>query len=196
MTRNLGTILFAMLIGLSGLLTGCGSTPNTSPYSPHSEAARDPLTAQRLTREAVEAMDEDPEHAERLLRRALTADAFHGPAHNNLGVIMLHRGLLYEAANEFEWARKLMPGHPDPRRNLALTMERAGRIDEAIAAYDTALEVYPNHLATVQALARCQLRHNQPDERTVSFLEQIALRGENDQWRNWARLQMTKQSAD
>ncbi len=33
---------------------------------------------------------------------------------------------LYEAANEFEWAKKLLPGHPDPRVNLARTLEEAG----------------------------------------------------------------------
>ena len=41
---------------------------------------------------------------------------------------------LYDAAAEFEWARKLMPGHPDPRLNLAITLERAGREEGATAA--------------------------------------------------------------
>jgi Flp pilus assembly protein TadD len=54
-------------------------------------------------------MDSEPEKAERLLREALTADLWHGPAHNDLGVIHLRRNELYEAASEFEWARKLMP---------------------------------------------------------------------------------------
>jgi len=34
-----------------------------------------------------------------------------------------------------------MPGHPDPRMNLALTLEQAGRTDETIQTYKTALEV-------------------------------------------------------
>ena len=33
--------------------------------------------------------------------------------HGNLGVLYLNRGELYEAASEFEWARRLLPGHPD-----------------------------------------------------------------------------------
>lgn len=53
---------------------------------------------------------------------------FNGPAHNNLGVLFLERGQLCKAANEFEWTRKLLPGHPDPRVNLALTLERAGSL--------------------------------------------------------------------
>ena len=110
-----------------------------SPYATPREVNRNSLRAQELTREAAELLDRNPQKAERLLREALTADLYYGPGHNNLGVMYLKQGQLYEAANEFEWARKLMPGHPDPRMNLALTLERAGRIDEALATYETAL---------------------------------------------------------
>lgn len=105
----------------------------------------------------------------------------------DLGVVLLGRGKLYEAANEFEWARKLMPGHPDPRMNLALTLERAGRIDDAMTAYASALEAYPEHLPTMEALARCQLRHGREDDRTPKLIEAIALRGGTEAWRAWAR---------
>ena len=71
--------------------------------------------------------------------------------------------------------------------NLGLTLERAGRIDEAIASYDTALEVYPGHLPTIQALSRCQMRYGRADDRTKGHLEEIALRGQDAQWRDWAR---------
>lgn len=108
-----------------------------------------------------------------------------------MGVLCLQRGQLYEAANEFEWARKLMPGHPDPRMNLALTLERAGRLDEALATYNTALEVYPNHVPTTEALARLQVRSRRTDERTMGFLREIALTGETEQWREWAKGQLT-----
>lgn len=63
-------------------------------------------------------MGRDIAKAERLFRSALAADPYCGPAHNDLGVVYLKGGQLYEAAAEFDWARKLMPGHPDPRLNL------------------------------------------------------------------------------
>ena len=95
-------------------LGACRSSA-TGPYSPPAGGARQTADAEGLTKEAAEIIGSDPEGAEKLLREALTSDLFFGPAHNNLGVLHLKRGELYEAASEFEWARKLMPGHPDPR---------------------------------------------------------------------------------
>jgi tetratricopeptide (TPR) repeat protein len=156
---------------------------------------RDPQKAQSLTTRAVEKMNTAPDVAEKLLREALTADLYHGPAHNNLGVIYLKLGHLYEAAGEFEWARKLMPGHPDPRMNLALTLERAGRVAEALDTYRTALEVYPGHIQSIQALTRLQVRAGKTDVKTHEHLEDIALRGATPRWREWARGELTR-SAD
>jgi tetratricopeptide (TPR) repeat protein len=107
-------------------------------------------------------------------------------------VVCLKQDRLFEAAGEFEWARKLLPGLPDPRLNLALTLERAGRTDEALATYATALEVYPDHLPTLEALALLQVRSGKTDQRTRHMLGEIALRGESQRWRDWAREQMAK----
>lgn len=184
-----------ILIAASLALTACSSAPRaTNPYAPMQSAARDTARAEQLNRKAADLLDSDPTQAEQLLREALTADLYHGPAHNNLGVLYLSQGLLYEAAGEFEWARKLLPGHPDPRLNLALTLERAGRVDEALAAYDAALDVYPGHIQTMQALARLQLRSARPDNRTAALLDEIALRGQSEQWRAWAKEQQLKQA--
>jgi Tfp pilus assembly protein PilF len=173
------------------VLPACRST---SPYAPQDEVRRDSLRAQELTQEAARLMDASPTRAEELLREALAADLYHGPAHNNLGVLYLKQSKLYEAAGEFEWAKKLMPGHPDPRMNLALTLERAGRTPEALDAYASALEAVPEHIPTIQALTRLQLRTNQPDERTPAFLDTIALQGDTPEWRQWARLERAKRS--
>jgi Tfp pilus assembly protein PilF len=179
------------LICLASLvLTLSACNRSLGPYAPQTEAARDSLKAQKLTQQA--AKENDPEKAERLLREALTADIFHGPAHNNLGVIFLKKGLLFEAAQEFQWAQKTLPGHPDPRMNLALTMEKAGRTDEALTAYASALEVYDGHIPTLQAMTRLQLKSGRADEKTRSMLEEISLKGETESWRSWARGQLIR----
>jgi Tfp pilus assembly protein PilF len=90
------------------------------------------------------------------------------------------------------FARKLLPGHPDPRMNLALTLERAGRIDEAARTYASALEVYPGHVPTMQALARLQVRHGRADDRILEYLRTIAIEGETARWREWARGELAR----
>jgi len=178
-----------LLIGLmfcGSLLIGCASSGSPGPYSELGSVSRRTTEAEALTREAAALIDTNPSKAESMLRRALELDLFHGPAHNNLGVVFLNDGLLYEAAEEFEWARKLMPGHPDPRVNLGMTLELAGRHDEAMERYTAALEVYPEHIGAIQAAARLQLRRGETDDRTLNWLSAIALRGESESWRTWA----------
>ncbi|MGD9691161.1 MAG: hypothetical protein AB7K52_15910 [Phycisphaerales bacterium] len=194
---------------------GCASA-GRGPYSAQSESDRNPLEAQRLSMQAaaiLDALNEQepvppgaPGHAERqveqaealaraedLLRRALTADLYCGPAHNNLGVVYLKQSpaRLYEAASEFAFAQRLMPGASDTRMNLALTLERAGKIDDALASYRSALEASRGHLPSIQAIARLQIKHARADDRTRQYLDEIALRGDHA-WRSWARAQLTR----
>jgi Tfp pilus assembly protein PilF len=171
---------------LALVLAACRAAGGGGPYAPAEQAGRNTVRAQELSSEAADMVDSDPDAAERMLREALGADLFFGPAHNNLGVLYLKQGKLYEAAGEFEWARKLMPGHPDPRMNLALTLEQAGQVDEAIQTYRTALEVYPGHMATVQALARLEVTSGHKSEELEGWLDQIALQGETQMWKEWA----------
>lgn len=181
-----GTLGAAMIAG-----AGCASKP-VGPYTPLDDSMRDTERAQALTHRAASAMDTDPKEAEELLREALTADLYHGPAHNNLGVLYLEQGRLYEAAGEFQWASKLLPGHPDPRMNLALTFEKAGRTDDALAEYNAAIETHPGHLPSIQGKACLQIRTGKRDEQTDALLKEIAMRGESETWRAWARLAMAK----
>lgn len=192
-------MLLSVSVSVVAISTGgCASGPDSGrgSYQPLSEAARNPLEAQRLTAEAVTVMESDPVAAEELLKRALAADLFHGPAHNNLGVLLLggEPPRLYEAAHEFEWAGKLMPGHPDPHHNLAMTLEAAARYDDAIASYRMALEARPGHLPSLQGLTSLQLRLEKTDDTTTPALRTITMQGTSPQWRQWAadRLRTSK----
>ncbi len=106
-------------------------------------------------------------------------------------MLLLSRGELYAAAEEFEWAKRLMPGHPDPRVNLAMTLERAGRTDDALANYDSALAAFDNYLPALMGKARLQIRSGRADADTIDALSQIALRGDED-WRMWAEVWKVK----
>jgi len=175
-----------LAISVLGLvMVACRTTP-TGPYSPLAEGARDTSAAEKLNRKAADLIESASADAESLLREALTKDVFYGPAHNNLGVVFMNQGKLYEAANEFEWARKLLPDSPDPRVNLALTMERAGRKEEAFRGYVAALEVAPECVSAMQGAASLALDSGRGDPHLEAWLEAIALRGESADWRDWA----------
>jgi Tfp pilus assembly protein PilF len=165
---------------------------STSPYATPTEVSRHTVEAERLSREGADLTASDPTKAEALLCDALSKDIFYGPAHNNLGVLYLKQQKLYEAANEFEWAKKLMPGHPDPRVNLAMTLEMAGKVDEALASYKTALEVYSEYLPAIEGIARLTVRSGKKDESLVGWLQMIAMRAEEPAWRTWAQERLTK----
>jgi len=167
------------------VLPACSGTPSKSPYASAGEVLRDPDKARELVARAKSVWITQPDQAERLLREALAADLYCGPAHNNLGVLLLERGKLYEAAGEFEWARRLMPGHPDPRVNLAMTLERAGKSDDAIASYDSALSVYDSYLPALQGRTRLEIATGRTGPQTIAALEEIAFRSDEG-WRLWA----------
>lgn len=172
--------------------TGCTSSQKRKSDEAQT-STRDPAKAEECHQKALKALEaDDTKQAEVLLREALNHDLFHGPAHNNLGTILLQRGELYEAAEQFEYARKLLPGHPDPRHNLASTLEIAGRTDDAIQTYKTALEVYPNYLPSVMGLARLQVQMNRTDTDTPGLLREISMRADDQRWRDWALLQIAR----
>lgn len=172
-----------------GTVTGCAASGSRGQsYQPRTTEARDRVLAEKLCDEAETLLSTDPVKAEELLLAALDADVFSGRAHNNVGVLYLDQGRLYDAATAFEAARRLLPENPDPRLNLGLTLERAGRVDEAIDAFEMAHNLNPHHFGALQALARAQLRYGRADDRTPNMLAEIALRGD-DAWRSWAVMQ-------
>lgn len=175
-----------LLLGLAMVvaLAGCGSTAR-SPYLSDATANRDTVKAEAFYQQAKAVLTEDPAKAEALLRQSLASDIFHGGAHNNLGVLLLKQDKLYDAAEEFEWARKLLPGHAEPRVNLALVLDRAGQHDEALLSARAALEVMPGNLAAMEMTASIQLGAGLADEKTPVLLAQIAQRAP-EPWRSWA----------
>lgn len=175
----------AILISATVLLfAACGQT--RGPYVSAGGMPRDIVKAEALYQEAVTSIDKNDQDAEKLLRKALSFDLYHGSAHNNLGVLLLRQGLPYEAAGEFEWARKLLPGHPEPRINLAIVLAQGGRSSDALDAARSALEVRPGHLPALQAIAWIQFSEGLADAKTLDDLDAIASRSDDPAWREWA----------
>ena len=179
---------------IAGLATAsCTVLVNCShgrgPYNAQASDQRDIRKAEEVYQQAVAVIASNPEKAKGLLREALGYDLYHGAAHNNLGVLLLGEDELYDAAEEFEWARKLMPGHPEPRVNLAITLERGGKHGDAIDAAKTALEVRPGHLGAMETLAYIQVREGLEDKATKDYLDAIIYRSDDAAWKDWATRQ-------
>lgn len=185
--------LHALLVASVIVAVGCGDA--RGPYTSDGSRTRNVAKAEERYQQALVELGKTPADdtaAEKLLREALGHDLYHGAAHNNLGVLLLKQDRLYDAAEEFEWARKLLPGHPEPRVNLAIALERGGKHTDALDAAKTALEVRPGNLAAIKTIAVIQVREAMTDETTRSHLDQIILRSADPVWRAWAERQRDK----
>ena len=188
MNRRRTSLLAGFAVLSCAMLPSCSSDAR-GPYNVQAGEQRDIRKAEEIYQQAVAVIAEEPAQAKSLLREALGFDLYHGAAHNNLGVLLLGEGKLYDAAEEFEWARKLMPGHPEPRVNLAIALERGGKHGDAIDAAKTALEIRPGHLGALQTLAYIQVREGMVDKSTMGYLDAIVSRADDEAWRDWASRQ-------
>jgi Flp pilus assembly protein TadD len=183
-------IAHCLIVLITSAVGGCQSRWRESPYetSKRVERLRNSQTAQRLNDEGLKAVDAGELHeAEAAFRRALEADLFYGPAHNNLGLVHMKNEKLYDAAWEFEYAAKLMPHSAEPRNNLGLVMEKAGRLDDAIDAYEQALTIDTENPEIMGHLARAYIRQNQTPNRADPLLKKLTHQHPNHQWGQWAK---------
>ncbi|MFA6135160.1 MAG: tetratricopeptide repeat protein [Phycisphaerae bacterium] len=128
--------------------------------------------------------------AERELKMALTADAFFGPAHNNLGMVYYQQQKYYLAAWEFQYAAKLMPTKAEPKNNLGMVFEAVGRRDEAARNFEEALALDDDCVDAITNLASIYVRQNRKDEKTRALLNDIVLKDTRPEWTDWARQQL------
>ncbi len=131
----------------------------------------------------------DPNWAEKLFKKAIVADPFYGPAHNNLAVLLKKKNV-YEAAKHFELAVKYMPSNIEPLFNLGQLSESTGRITASIDYYNKALELNPDDISLIQALCRAKIKVNRNDSEISKLLQRIAGESQSNQWQDWAKEQM------
>jgi tetratricopeptide (TPR) repeat protein len=87
-----------------------------------------------------------------------------------------------------------MPGHPDPRLNLAIALERGGQIEDAILAFEAVLEIRPELDAALIGLAAAQLKHRRADDNTLTLLGKIAEDAKDQVVKEWALSQRSRLS--
>ena len=184
-----------MIVGLIPcLLTACNWSGNKVAPAYETVVAdpnRDTESARRQTAQAKALMEEgDYAQAESVLRAALEADLFYGPAHNNLGAAYYRQKKLYLAAWEFQYAANLMPNRPQPKNNLGMVLEDVGRTEEAQENYAAAMSLEPDNAEFIGNLARCRIRGGQRTPETRDLLQQLLLKDTRPQWVQWARREL------
>lgn len=171
------------------LFIGCAA-PGAQ-RSPTTLAARDPLAAERLNLAGLEQVaNGDLEEAADQFNAALAADPYYGPAHCNLGLVQLQLGEFAEAGWSLQYACRLMPRSSAPRANLGLLYEYVGRFGPAEAELRAALQLAPDDIEIIGHLARLYVRQDRWTDESAAWLQQVATRDDDAQWRRWARQQL------
>jgi Flp pilus assembly protein TadD len=183
---------FGLLMLLAALtLTGCAKNSHYSDKNKNKvdrPSVRDQERARSENAKAIELMNEGKyDEAEKALKRALTADIMYGPAHNNLGKVYFHAHRWYDAAQEFDYAIKLMPHQPEPRNNLGLVFEEANKLDKAVEQYGEAIKLEPDNPEFIGNAARARLRRGDKDPEVRELLEKLVLHDTRPTWVEWAR---------
>lgn len=191
-------LLRSILISASFCLTaafGCASSTSPSAYESFSDRRyRNSLRAQELNEQGLSCVRAgDYAKAEEYFRKALEADLFYAPAHNNLGLTLLQAQppKPYESAWEFQYAAKLTPHSAEPRNNLGLVFEHVGRLEDAEKWYAEALEIEPQNIEVMGHLARVYVKANKKSAKLKDLLAELAYRGEGG-WDQWATEQLLK----
>jgi Tfp pilus assembly protein PilF len=204
----------ACLFVAAALLAGCATPSSRAPAKPagYQTVAADPLRDTDLARaehaRAVGLLEKgDYDAAEAALKAALTADLMFGPAHNNLGKVYFHKGELYLAAQEFNYAMKLMPNQPEPANNLGMVFEARGRwtgietpgsLDEAVSAYGKAAALEPDNVQILGNWARARamrVRRGERDPDLVALLNRLVARETRPDWLAWEQRELLRLQA-
>ena len=183
-------VVVELLIVAVTCMSGCSApSQQANRYETiQSDLARNTLAAQQSNLQGLKAVEKHEwETAEAAFREALEADLFYPSAHNNLGLVLLQQGRVYEAAWEFKYAAKLMPNSAEPRHNLGLLMERVGRLEDAADLYDEALAINPDNVEVMGHLARVYIKSDRHDAKLRNILEKLVYRSEDKEWDQWAR---------
>lgn len=181
-----------LLLAAAVMLTGCGwEMPSQKPPAYRTTAGdprRDTELAGMLNARAVQLISQGClAEAEVVLKDALAADLFHGPAHNNLGVVHFQQQKFYLAAWQFQYAARIMPAKAEPKNNLGLVFEAVGRLREAGEQFEQALALDPDNPEIIGNLAKTRIATNRKDEFTRQLLTDLVMKDSRPEWNAWAR---------
>lgn len=176
--------------GILGVVGGCASLSKNDKVNYETVACDDIANfeeARKLNAKGLLAFEkQNLEGAEKHFREALVQNTNYGPAHNNLGQVLLARHELYTAAWEFELAANLMPDRVEPIINQGLVYELAGRHERAEQFYRMAYEMDPRNGEAIGCLARVLIKQEAQPMEIHHLLKELILHESRPEWVYWA----------
>jgi len=102
-------------------------------------------------------------------------------AHNNLGVLLLQRGSIDDAVDQFHQGLAIAPNDADTLCNLGAALARQGRLADASTQYAKALALEPGHANAHNNLGAALLREGQFDRAIAHFDQALASEPDKDE---------------
>lgn len=188
--KSLLCSLFATATLLAAV-TGCAVFNDHESSLIQISSSRNPVKARRLTLAGVSALENGKrDYAREKLQAAIEADPDYGPAHNNLGLLQLEEGRLYQSVLSFERAMELLPTDPTVYYNLGLALEKADREHQALELYWQAVEIDPTEPHFLGNLVRLRRRLGENGPDVITQLRNLILIETRPTWRDWALNQL------
>ena len=122
-----------------------------------------------VVRGAMRGRQKDFVDAESDLRRVLKLHPAHAPALHELGIVLMHRGLVTDAAELLRRASALQPDRPGLQVALGDALNRAGELPAAAEALAKATERDPENRRAWHIYGRVLDRLNRPDEAAHAY---------------------------
>ncbi|HBS28029.1 MAG TPA: hypothetical protein DEB06_00940 [Phycisphaerales bacterium] len=186
-----GPLLLA-LVALAGAVSSCTKTIRVDglPDSVVEDDTRRLIQAQSLAARA--AREKDPAQAKRLYTQAVGTYRQLPAAWNNLGVLLMKDDQYLQAAEAFASAADLAPNDPRPYYNIGLLWDSRGYLRDARRFYIRALERDGSYLPALRGAIRADTLLNEPNDRTLGWLERSLMLEADPEWQEWMRLQKVR----
>lgn len=113
--------------------------------------------------------------SETLFAHALAATAENYVAHNNLGLYLLEKGRLEEAALHFSEALRIKPAGVKFLLNMGITLNRQKRYAAALPYFQEAIRIKPDHADSYLRLADAYLSLGQDKEAAGNYAHALRL---------------------
>ncbi len=115
------------------------------------------------------------QNSETLWTHTTTCTRGNYAAHVSLGNVLLQKGRVDEAINQYQKALQIRSNYADARLNLGNALHQEGRVDEAINQYQQALQLKPDDAGAHNNLGNVLLEQGRADEAINQYQQALQI---------------------